>query len=268
MFQEILIEWAKAYYDVGWCVFPAKNKFPILPEYRQFHKGRPSRSHTLEYFEKNTGYDQIALLTGKVSGVTVIDIDVHRAKCPAKKGGVCVCNPLPPEQVLREECPFTLTSKTGSGGYHVFCTLANVQNSVGMVHPQLDIRSTGGVIILPPSTHESGNNYAWIEETPFNVNNVQNLAKFDTAMEGKLQERKVINWADLVKGVGIGNRNDSAASLVGKLLFAFEEDEWRAAWEILIMWNDRCDPPQSRSDLKKTFTSIAKSEIARRYGKS
>ncbi|WP_320171186.1 bifunctional DNA primase/polymerase [Maridesulfovibrio sp.] len=63
--------------------------------------------------------------------------------------------------------PETLTQRTGSGGRHLFFIQPadiEIRNSASKIGKGLDIRGTGGYIILPPSVHASGDSYQWITE--------------------------------------------------------------------------------------------------------
>ena len=83
------------------------------------------------------------------ANLLVIDADV-------KSGGLHSYDML----CLTEEMPATLTSITPTGGKHVFYRLPEghpgVPNTVGVLGPGLDIRSTGGYVVAPGSTVEAG----------------------------------------------------------------------------------------------------------------
>ena len=83
-------------------------------------------------------------------------------------------SPLPP----------TLEQRTGSGGRHLFFSVdTEIRNSAGKLGVNIDIRGDGGYIILPPSRHESGNCYEWVNKIPIAkapdwlVNKVKNPAQ-------------------------------------------------------------------------------------------
>lgn len=59
--------------------------------------------------------------------------------------------------------PPTRTSITGSGGHHYFYRLPEgvTQGSGNNWLPGVDIKSTGGYVVLPPSSHRSGQKYRW-----------------------------------------------------------------------------------------------------------
>ena len=261
MNQELLYAWAVAYRQAGWCVLPAKNKHPII-DWKQYQKELPSLDQVQKWFVNAPDDAQIALVTGEISGVSVIDIDIHKEGCHSKKGFECNCNPQSPEELL-SEVGLSLRSRTGSGGYHVFCNYAEyLQNSVGLVHPQLDIRSDGGIIILPPSLHNSGNHYQWGDMIPWNKENLENLMDFPEKYKLQLIEKPKQDWSKLLKGAKQGKRNDSLAALIGKLIRTFGEEDIGAVWEIVWLWNEyRCDPKQSERDLLRTFDSIVKKHL-------
>lgn len=62
----------------------------------------------------------------------------------------------------------------------------------------------------------------------------------------------------VLEGVANGTRNESAASVAGKLLKRFPEKEWETeAWKHLQNWNDKNSPPLPPHELRTTFNSIA-----------
>ncbi len=263
MNRELIYAWAKAYHQAGWCVLPAKNKHPLL-SWKKYQKERPTNENIDEWFGDAPDDAQIALVTGKISGVTVIDIDTHKEGCAFKEQRECTCDPESTEQ-LALKLGSSILSVTGSGGRHVFCQYENVGNSVGLAHPQLDIRSDGGIIILPPSFHKSGNHYAWDEMFMWNSNNLEYLPPFPPQLKVLLKEKPKNDWNKIVSGSGKGKRNNSAAALAGKLVRSFGTEDLEAAWDLLCLWNHyRNNPPLSDRELENTFKSIVNLE----YGKA
>ena len=93
----------------------------------------------------------LALATGEPSGVWVLDVD-----------------DLVAIQSLENEhgpLPRTPTGETGSGGRHYFFRFteacADFKNATKFCGA-LDIRTTGGYVLLPPSVHRTGNAYRWL----------------------------------------------------------------------------------------------------------
>jgi hypothetical protein len=262
--QDLVYAWATAYHQAGWCVLPAKNKHPIT-KWRDHQRSRPLLHEVQDMF--NTPNLQIALITGKISNLTVVDIDTHKEGCAIKRDDPCDCNPIPVSQ-LAERLPSTLTSVTGSGGLHLFYQYdPSIPNSVNLAHPQLDIRSEGGVIILPPSLHYSGNEYTWKKELPWSKEAIASLPPFPPALKKLLKDKPKNNWSQLVKGLHEGARNKSAAALTGKLLLTFSSDGRQgleAAYELLKLWNQhKNNPPLPEAELLRTFKSVASKDLMR-----
>ena len=99
----------------------------------------------------------IGMPTGTASGIFVLDIDV-----PKKEGDV---NGEESLRLLEEkygELPSTRTQRSGGGGRHHFFTMpegTDIRNSASALAPGIDIRGTGGHIILAPSTNSTGGQY-------------------------------------------------------------------------------------------------------------
>lgn len=84
----------------------------------------------------------------------VLDIDAGKGGWEALAELVAQYGELPP----------TVQVVTGSGGAHFyFKTFGPVQNSVQRVGKGIDVRGTGGLVVVPPSMHETGNAYTWAE---------------------------------------------------------------------------------------------------------
>ncbi len=100
----------------------------------------------------------IGIVTGKVSGITVIDIDVGPNKMGAETWS----------GLIEEHGePNTLMAKTGGGGLHIYfkynSALRTGSNRLGK---GVDVRSDGGYVVAPPSKHRSGGLYAWLGDEP------------------------------------------------------------------------------------------------------
>lgn len=89
-------------------------------------------------------------------GFIVVDLDVKEGVNGVES--LCALPPLPP----------TLTARTPSGGRHLFFKLPSgspaVKNSVSKVGPGIDIRGTGGQVVLPP-TEIDGRRYEWLPDS-------------------------------------------------------------------------------------------------------
>ena len=94
----------------------------------------------------------IALATGGPSGVWVLDLD-----------GTTAVDALLDLQAEYGKLTTTVTSRTARG-FHLFFAMPagrDVRNSAGGVAEEIDVRGTGGYVVLPPSPHPNGVSYQW-----------------------------------------------------------------------------------------------------------
>ncbi|MDP2354828.1 MAG: bifunctional DNA primase/polymerase [Beijerinckiaceae bacterium] len=105
-----------------------------------------------QWFSNSAG--NIGLATGVKSGVFALDVD-------KKSGGPATLHALIEEHGA---LPPTPTQRTGGGGAHYLFRLPSqgtVKNAANIA-PGIDVRGEGGVIVVSPSVHESGNPYLWL----------------------------------------------------------------------------------------------------------
>ncbi len=137
----------------GWSVIPVleRAKRPAIA-WREFQQRR-ARPAEMEVWLHHLPRANLAVVTGAVSGLVVVDVD------PAHGGDASL------EAIERETAPMPVTveSKTGSGGRHLYFAHpgGHVGNRVGL-RPGIDLRGDGGCIVLPPSIHPNGHAYAWV----------------------------------------------------------------------------------------------------------
>lgn len=140
----------------GWKVFPLAEgqKIPAIPQ-RFGGKGCLDATDDEDIIGKwATLYPRanIGLACGKASGVLVIDLDPRNgsdesiAKLAAKKQTF-----LP-----------TVTAKTANGGTHLYYALEpGLKNSKSVLAPGIDVKTTGGYVVAPPSVLDGGKRYTW-----------------------------------------------------------------------------------------------------------
>lgn len=204
---------------------------------------------------------QIALICGKISGVTVIDLDkkVDRQKWPDTE-------PLDPDTIQSRLNCYTVSSITGTGGKHLFCSFTDIPNSVQTVAPQIDIRSEGGYAILPPSMHhETRTAYTWDSLFPWSSQNLTALANvpMNLRTQAKRFELQGVDWARVVSGSAEGGRNQAGVHMAGRIARLFRDDPG-VAWEAFQWWNKtRCTPPMDDREARNEFNSVMKREYAK-----
>jgi hypothetical protein len=166
----IKIEFAKLYIKYGWyllllhgltkegrcdcgnthCKGPGKHPVGSI-----FPKGLKDATLELSKIEKwllEYPNANLAVVTGRVSGITVLDFDV-------RDGGM----------QFFEECyddydyiRASLKQRTGGGGLHCIFKYCEYAKTGSNIVPGLDIRNDGGYIVVEPSNHVSGGEYKWI----------------------------------------------------------------------------------------------------------
>lgn len=95
----------------------------------------------------------VGVVTGQVSGLVVLDID-------PRNGGEYALEELEAEIDL----PATVTAQTGSGGTHLMFAYpadTQVRSRANALGQGIDLKGSGGYVVVPPSRHASGRQYAW-----------------------------------------------------------------------------------------------------------
>ncbi len=83
-------------------------------------------------------------------------------------------------------------------------------------------------------------------------------AQYAKSAEADDTEKK---WEKGLEGVAQGERNETAASITGRLLHGLDKELWETSgWGGLKEWNARNTPPLPESELRDIFKSIAKRE--------
>jgi len=144
-----ILEAAIEYQKAGLWMLPLKprGKLPLI-KWKDRADRKPDKDEIREWFTRWPDAN-IGCLTGKYSGVDVLDIDSQDA---LESFSAIVGNPY-------ETC----YQETGKG-YHFFFENNgnNIKNAAALGGiPGIDVRTTGGIIVLSPSVHPSGRVYAW-----------------------------------------------------------------------------------------------------------
>jgi hypothetical protein len=149
-----LLEQALVYAEkMSWHIHPCmKNKRPYLEDWP--HQAT-NDTDTIKQWWKKWPDASIGCKCGPDSGIWVVDVDLpHGPKT------------LQALQETYGNLPETLKQKTGSGGLQIFFNYngTEIRNSAGKIGKGVDVRGSGGYIILPPSGHPSGQKYEWMKK--------------------------------------------------------------------------------------------------------
>jgi hypothetical protein len=140
------------YRDRGWSVIPVqeKAKRPAVP-WKAYQDRLVSEKTLHDWFRRSPDYN-VAIVTGALSGLIVLDVD-------PRHGGR---NSLKELEREHGALPATMESITGGGGRHLyFAHPGGVVTNRANIRPGIDLRGDGGCIVAPPSVHPSGKRYRW-----------------------------------------------------------------------------------------------------------
>jgi len=238
------------YIGRGWSIIPIRpgDKRPLV-RWEEFQRRHPSESEARTWF---CGWPEagIGIVTGAISGLVVVDIDVRHGGDGAL------------EHLEREHgrMPTTVECRTGGGGRHLYFAHPGglVRNKVGLA-PGVDLRGDGGYVVAPPSQHASGLRYAWVDDRAPGNTAIVPLPDWmlqRTVEESARRGHPIAHWRRLVcDGVVAGERNNTIASLAGHL-FRYGLDS-AIVLELLLCWNRvRCRPPLADDEVASVVTSI------------
>lgn len=230
-------EWINQYVKWGWSILPILPglKRPAVDSWTQYQKRRPTKDELRLWFEDpDMG---VGVVTGAISGIVVVDEDSY------KKEGT----------KLDLETPLRVIS--GSGGRHLYFKYTqSISNAVNK-SKAIDIRGDGGFIVLPPTTHPSGNKYQWDGEVPETLDELPALDESianEISKDWKTTEKLQLN--DYLS-VGEGGRNDSLHRLACSILNKHPIDE---AVKLINAVNQTYSPPLEDWEVKMIIESANK----------
>jgi hypothetical protein len=123
------------------------DKRPLI-QWKEFQDRRATEAELLEWWTTWPGAN-IGIVTGKISGITVIDFDSEEA--------VAKIEERLPDSFL---CPI---ARTPRGGRHYYFPYEPELKTCTGILPGVDIRNDGGYVVAPPSMTPRGV-YEWLCE--------------------------------------------------------------------------------------------------------
>lgn len=165
-----LVEFAQQYARRGWPVLPlhtvdgdvcscgtiackSPGKHPRIPD--GVHGASTNRAQIAGWWHRWPDAN-VGIATGRASGIWVLDIDPRNggdaawaAACRAGGG-------------YNASSEATTVVATGGGGYHIYFAYPSGGGvSNGKFAAGIDVKSDGGYVVAPPSSHASGKDYIW-----------------------------------------------------------------------------------------------------------
>jgi len=250
MQQEQILKAAIEYATKGWHVFPLHTvddeglcscgnaTCGDAGKHPRVARGLKEASRDLTQIEKWFGPDappsNVGVVTGEISGITVIDVDIGDGKFGAESWA---------EACKDHGEPNTLMAETGSGGLHVvFQYNSALKTASNVLGKGVDCHNDGGYIVAAPSRHRSGGSYKWLNwgdplaTLPAHLSRrkeSRGRPKKDDMYRGKYTVEQVRSMLDVVpaddrdlwRHVGI---------ILGREFQRIDE-----AWELYVEWSSK-----------------------------
>ena len=242
-----MIEQALIYANRGWAVFPCKNKIPLTIH---GYKDASLDAEVIKQMFASHQNANIAITTGKVSGIFVLDIDVK--------------NGTHGDESLRElerefgELPHTVESLTWSKGRHVFFRYPD--KGIGCktgIRPGIDIRGDGGYIIAPPSLIE-GKSYEW--EVAHHPDETMIAEAPEWLLELLTEKQSVVDLSD--KGAKVIEDRNNSLMFMGVKLRKMGLEHPQIEMTLQSINESRCSPPLPKKEVSAIAKSVSRYSVA------
>lgn len=172
----------------GWSVIPVQNKVPQLKSWQEYRARLPNGGELKEWFQ-NQPLNGIAIVTGRLSNLSVVDVD-------SKTVSIAATSPI--------------IVQTPRGRHFYFKYHEGVTNRVKVME-SVDIRSEGGYVVAPGSRGYSFTNpYFSVGKLPsFPIDLLPSVSTPKTNPQG---------WVSTaLQNLAPGNRDDTFTKIVGRL---------------------------------------------------
>lgn len=241
-------------------VIPVKQDKKPYIKWEEYQKRLPTEQELLQWFTQWPDAN-VAIVTGIISGIAVIDLDEVDI---AKKAL---------EELIPDSLVFPVV-KTPSGGEHWYfaCIDSKLSNNARAV-AGADLRANGGFVVAPPSINGNGKHWRWQDDklTPFKIP----LPYLTEAyLKHVINNNVYANTLTLTLKGGYGGGKDEEHSVSRGLTFQSgtrDEDLFHVAncllkgnmaqentMKVLEILAKNCNPPFSLDELKTKFFSAEK----------
>lgn len=230
---------AATYHRRGWCPIPVKDrsKEPNIAELAPY-LSRPATKEELGSWS----WPGVGIVTGRLSGVLVLDVDGPEGEAELKKHGH----------------PVTPMVRTGGGGLHLYfrCPDEGVRTGI-RVAPGLDVKAAGGYVVAPPSVGPTGEAYEWI----VGPDEAEPADPPEWLMRIIERPRRAKSAGAVGDRIPSGKRNQELTSIAGSMRRrGLGEEEILAA--LMVTNEGRCEPPLEDEEVRKIAASVGRYEPA------
>ena len=240
MINEVL-----AYQKRGMSIIPLKpnDKRPLVASWKDYQK-KPLNIGDLRGFWKETPDANVGIVTGSVSGVTVVDVDGEKGRQALLDAGISL--------------PETYTVQTPKG-WHYYYRYNNLFKTGAGFLDNVDVRNDGGYVVAPPSSVDDTDYVVIVDNNgEFSEYGVVPEVFIDrkTGSYNSENKKNIDPWiADaLANGAPEGQRNLTATRLAGYFWSrGIQEDIIKST---LLQFAKNCKPQLSEKDVTDVLASV------------
>lgn len=242
-----MIDSAIYYASLGWHIFPLTDNQKVPREGSNGIDDATTDVERITSWWNTNPVANIAIATGQVSNLTVIDVDGQVG--------------LDSYETIVSQFPKgrTRVIKTPKGHHLYFQYNPAFHTGAGFLEG-LDVRNDRGYVVAPPSV-VNGTQYAVMPDRdtdpiPITVAPEVFKSRHRNGTEPKPAERPT--WVSdlLTNGIAEGQRDQSATSLAGYFHSKGLPDDIMEA--VMMPFADNCTPPFSLKDLQRVIQSVSK----------
>ena len=224
-----MLNHALKYHEEGFSIIPIRpDKRPLLAEWAHYQKEQPSKADVQRWWIKNPNA-MIGIVTGKVSGVCVVDADSPLGYKHAKK------------YIKRKP------DVRSPNGWHWYFKYEDGITCSNRFLPDVDLKSEGGYIIAPPSANGTGKPYRLTGEIGINhilPSGIKEMSSRNTFRNTPRNTPLDMGVSPVFQGVSIGSegRRDEDMFRLANHLIKSGMDE-KLVREYLLFFALGCNPP-------------------------
>jgi putative DNA primase/helicase len=254
---ESMLDWALYWAGTGIPVFPVHEVYDAICTCRAGSECRSAGKHprtpngvddaTTDPEQNKTWWRKYP--TANIGGAMGGDLRVLAVDVDPRNGGDASLHDL--TEAHGEGWLDTKRHITGSGGFHLFYTVPEgVTFCKGKLAPGIDLKYTGGYVVLPPSGHLSGRNYeldGLRKPAPAPDWLIEELTRAPDVQPSKVinfQERRQTSiGGGTARFFGEGERNDGLRDVMcGRWIRGYAEDATDLYRQMLEVRDTRCAP--------------------------
>jgi len=220
--------------EYGFSVIPVRKDKVALVPWKEFTQRKPTEEEIEEWWTRYPDA-QVAIITGSISGIAVLDDD-------------------DPKALEGLHLPATPCAMAFRGPHYYFKNPGEpVHNRIGIVKG-IDLKGDGGYVVAPPSVNEQGHQYTWaISLDEEELADLPDWCLEKARIESVIQEEA----EEIEEKIAEGERNQALTSLGGT--FRRRGLSGGEIEAILCEINKRrCNPPLPESEVLTIAKSVSR----------